>query len=223
MRPNSVFLSYRRADSAGYAGRLYECLAASLGKGRVFIDVDSIPYGADFVEAIKRTLQNCQVVLVMIGPGWLNARDEGGKLRLAQAEDPVRVEIVTALATKVQVIPILVGGASMPSEKALPEGLKALHRRNAITLSDRRFNLDVQDLIKSLSVPMRRRPWGISLSTLGWGLGIVWVVLACWTAVVWFESNGTSPVSSLPDPPSPDPDPDPDPDPRPRPWLITPW
>lgn len=185
MQPNSVFLSYRRADTSGYAGRLYDRLAAGLGKGRVFMDVDSISYGEDFVEVIERTLQSCQVVLVMIGPGWLNARDDRGQQRLEQAADPVRVEVVAALAAKVRVIPILVGGAVMPHEDALPEGLKALYRRNAITLSDKRFNLDAQELIETLKrilpkpVPVWQR---LPLRTLGWGLG--GVVLAGGAAVL---------------------------------------
>ncbi|MFM2328332.1 MAG: hypothetical protein RLZZ494_435, partial [Pseudomonadota bacterium] len=151
MPPHSVFLSYRRADSAGDVRYLYDLLSESLGEGRVFMDVDSISYGEDFVEVIERTLTGCQVVLVVIGPSWLSVRDERGRLRLERPGDPVRVEVMAALSMKVKLIPVLVGGAVMPDEEELPEGLKPLSRRNAFMLShDKRFKRDVQDLVKEL-------------------------------------------------------------------------
>lgn len=151
MPPHSVFLSYRRADSAGDVRYLYDLLSESLGEGQVFMDVDSISYGEDFVEVIERTLTGCQVVLVVMGPSWLSVRDERGRLRLERPSDPVRVEVMAALSMKVKLIPVLVGGAVMPDEEELPEGLKPLSRRNAFVLShDKRFKRDVQDLVEVL-------------------------------------------------------------------------
>src|SRR5215470_2835610 len=95
---NSIFLSYRRSDSGGYAGRLYDRLSEAFGKEHVFMDVDSISFGEDFVETIAKTLRSCKVFLVLIGPTWLSATDSSGRRRLDLPTDIVRVEVVTALA-----------------------------------------------------------------------------------------------------------------------------
>ena len=147
---HSVFISYRRADAAGYAGRLYDRLVEALGRDHVFMDIDSISYGEDFVEAISRTLAECDIVLVLIGPNWLNISDPNGARRLDSPVDTVRLEVATALELKRRVIPVLVGGAVMPDAQLLPAPLTALSRRNAIDISDRRFNKDAQELVDTL-------------------------------------------------------------------------
>jgi len=88
---HSVFISYRRADTAGYAGRLYDRLVEALNRDHVFMDIDSISYGEDFVEAISRTLAECDIVLVLIGPNWLNINDPNGARRLDSPVDTVRL------------------------------------------------------------------------------------------------------------------------------------
>src|SRR5262249_26239434 len=145
-----VFINYRREDTAPYAGRLYDRLIAHFGEGQVFIDIDQIEPGEDFVEAINRKVGTCDVAIVAIGPDWLHATDASGKRRLDDEEDFVRMEIVAALRRKIRVIPVLVGGTQMPRKQDLPEALAPLSRRNAIELSETRFHADVNRLIEAI-------------------------------------------------------------------------
>src|SRR5437773_2664408 len=98
----SIFISYRHEDSIAYAGRLYDRLIAHFGAEQVFMDIDTIEPGADFVEVIERTVGSCDVLLVIIGKRWLSATDEGGQPRLDSPEDFVRLEIATALERKIR-------------------------------------------------------------------------------------------------------------------------
>src|SRR5437762_1624882 len=106
-----IFVSYRRDGSSHLAGRLSDRLADRFGEGQVFMDVYTIELGVDFVEEIDRSLAACKVLLAIIGPNWLTAADKEGYRRLDDPEDMVRLEIETALARDVRVIPILVEGA----------------------------------------------------------------------------------------------------------------
>jgi hypothetical protein len=145
-----VFISYRRRDSAGHAGRLYDALTTALGEGRVFMDVD-MPPGVDFVQRITQAVGACDVLIVVMGPHWATLADEEGNLRIADREDFVRLEVEIALRRPdVTVIPVLVAGGQMPDPAALPEGLRALARRNAIELSDMRWRYDVERLLGTL-------------------------------------------------------------------------
>jgi TPR repeat protein len=145
-----LFINYRREDTAPYAGRLYDRLIAHFGEDQVFIDIDQIEPGEDFVEVINRKVSACDIAIVAIGPRWLGATDPSGKRRLDDASDFVRMEIVAALQRKIRVIPVLVGGAQMPREQELPEVLAPLSRRNAIELSETRFHADVDRLIEAI-------------------------------------------------------------------------
>jgi TIR domain len=111
-----LFINYRREDTAPYAGRLYDRLTAHFGEDQVFIDIDQIEPGEDFVEAINRKVGTCDIAIVAIGPNWLGATDASGKRRLDDAEDFVRMEIVAALQRKIRVIPVLVGGSTDAAE-----------------------------------------------------------------------------------------------------------
>ena len=146
---NAVFLSYRRDDSAGFAGRLADALEAEFGAGSVFRDVDDIRPGEDFVQAIKSHLREVSAVLVMIGPNWLGA-SSGAKRRLDDAGDFVRQEIQAALTSGKPVIPLLVGNASMPLEADLPAAIAGLSRRQAVVLSDSNWRGDVERFVKDL-------------------------------------------------------------------------
>src|SRR5207249_4197205 len=145
-----LFINYRREDSAPYAGRLYDRLTTHFGEDQVFIDIDQIDPGEDFVEAINRKVSACDIAIVLIGPSWLHATDASGKRRLDDEEDFVRMEIVAALQRKIRVIPVLVGGARMPGRHDLPEALAQLSRRNAVELSETRFHADVNRLIEAI-------------------------------------------------------------------------
>ena len=145
-----LFINYRRDDTAPYAGRLYDRLIAHFGEDQVFIDIDQIEPGEDFVEVINRKVGTCDIAIVAIGPHWLGATDASGKRRLDDEEDFVRMEIVAALQRNIRVIPVLVGGAQMPRKQELPETLAPLSRRNAIELSETRFHADVNRLIEAI-------------------------------------------------------------------------
>jgi TIR domain-containing protein len=131
--PN-VFISYRRSDTtSGYASWLYSELQDELGPDSVFMDVDSIPYGADFVAHLQSELGRCDVALVLIGPNWLDAADDDGKRRLDDPADFVHIEVASVLRVpQVKVIPVLVDGATMPTADVLPPELESLTRRQAL-------------------------------------------------------------------------------------------
>lgn len=145
VRFGGVFISYRRSEAAAYAGRLYDRLAARFGKERVFVDTENVGWGEDFVEAITSAAESCAVMIALISREW--SRGAGGR---EEVDDYVRLEVATALGRKIRVIPILIQGASMPAPKELPEDLSPLVRRNALVLSDTRWERDVEDLMKSL-------------------------------------------------------------------------
>lgn len=139
-----IFISYRRSDSAGHAGRLYDYLREYFGADRIFFDVDTIKPGADFEQKIKAELDNSSVVLVLIGNQWLATKDTNGNKRLEDPHDYVRLEVETALNKDFTVIPVLLQGVSMPSGNELPEPVSDLSRRNAIKLSDEHWNSDLR-------------------------------------------------------------------------------
>jgi TIR domain-containing protein len=150
-----VFISYRREDSRGYAGRLQGDLSRRYTSEAVFRDIE-IPPGVDFGEHINMLIDNCNVVLVLIGNGWLDARDREGKRRLDKDNDWVRLEIERALArSNVEVIPVLVDGAKLPPREELPPTLASLRRLNAFELSDRRWDYDVSELGRYLDAALR--------------------------------------------------------------------
>lgn len=157
---NRVFISYRRDDAAGHAGRLEEALERRLGHGSVFRDVLDIPPGEDFVAAIRTRLAGAQAVLVLIGPRWAGG-DTPGQRRIDEAGDFVRQEVAMALDSGARVVPVLLPGADMPSEADLPEPLKPLAQRNALRLGEASWNADVDRLAAAMALPHRRglRPW----------------------------------------------------------------
>lgn len=155
-----IFISYRRDDAAGHVGRLHDALASHFGPGRVFRDLDSIGYGEDFVEVVEKAVGSCAVVVVVIGRQWLEVTDSSGRRRLDSPRDFVHLEIATALRRGAKVIPALVEGAAMPSEDVLPAPLAELARRNAIEISDSRWQFDVERLIEALEAELERRAAG---------------------------------------------------------------
>jgi hypothetical protein len=147
-----IFLSYRREDAAGYAGRLRESLEERLGEGRVFRDVDTLEPGQDFVQAIEQRVSQCTAFLALLGREWLEATDAAGHLRLQQPDDYVRREIAAALARpNLLVIPVLVEGVSMPPSTALPEDIRSLTRRHAVSLRDETWSHDVDRLTSAIA------------------------------------------------------------------------
>jgi len=144
-----IFISYRRDDCAGHAGRLYDRLCDRFGADRIFMDIDSIEPGEDFVEVIDKTVGSCNILLALIGQEWLTSAIEG-KRRLHNSDDFVRLEIATALRREIRVIPVLVQGASMPSIDELPDDLKRLVRRNALDVDDLHWHAGVSRLMSTI-------------------------------------------------------------------------
>jgi TIR domain len=147
---NSIFISYRREDSAEVAGRIYDRLVQRFGKEAVFKDVDSIPYGIDFRTYIMNVVGSCGTLIAVIGDQWLMPGKSGNR-RIDDPSDFVRTEITSALQRKVPVIPLLVKNAEMPKENELPDVLRDMTYRNAIKVrTDPDFHPDMDRLIKSL-------------------------------------------------------------------------
>ena len=176
---NRVFISYRRDDAAGYAGRLEEALEKRLGHGSVFRDVLDIAPGEDFVHAIRQRLGGAQAVLVLIGPRWAGG-DVVGQRRIDDTQDFVRLEVAEALDSGARVVPVLLPGATMPAEDSLPDGLKPLARRNALSLSDAHWAADIERLAAAIGItPPRRRvwPWALGAALLAAALVGGWCLL----------------------------------------------
>jgi len=110
----AIFISYRRDDSEGQAGRLYDDLIRQFGEGSVFMDVAGIEPGLDFRKVIDKNVSSCGVLLALIGPGWVDAKDETGRRRLDNPLDFVRLETAAALKRDIPVVPVLVAKARMP-------------------------------------------------------------------------------------------------------------
>lgn len=189
-----IFISYRRDDSAGHTGRIYDSVAAKFGEAQVFMDVDHIEPGQDFVQVIEEAVSACSVLIAIIGRDWVTIRGRTTR-RLDDPRDFVRLEIGTALKQNILVIPVLVQETSMPREKDLPADLAGLVRRNALAVSDLRWRHDVDRLLKVLehereksgavvqsgaspqapaSLPKKRKLWW----TLVIGIGVLATAIA---------------------------------------------
>ena len=153
-----IFISYRREDAAGHAGRLYDALVAHFGENQVFMDIDTIRPGSDFSEALNTALDECDVLLALIGRTWLTRTDQNARRRLDNPHDFVRREVEAALRRHIVIIPLLVQGADMPILEQLPHSLGRLATRQAVELSDRRWRSDIHALIDELDRLQRDRP-----------------------------------------------------------------
>src|SRR6476660_8974143 len=145
-----IFISYRREESRWSARSLYDRLTAHFAREQIFMDIDGIRPGADFVKTIEKKVSECDVLVAVIGERWLTSSDGQGGRRLDNPEDFVRMEIATALRREIWVIPVLVDGASIPRSPDLPDDLKPLARRNALRVSDTGFNDDCRRLVTAI-------------------------------------------------------------------------
>jgi len=153
---SGIFVSYRRDDSSGHAGRLFDKLVDHFGRNRIFMDIDTIEPGEDFVTVIEQAVASCDVLIAVIGQNWLSGTS-GKTGRLDDPNDFVRVEISAALDRDIRVIPVLVQRAEMPSQRDLPDNLRKLARRNAIELSDLRWQNDVEELVEVMDRVLAQR------------------------------------------------------------------
>ncbi len=153
-----VFLSYRRADTPKDAERLRADLARVFGRKRVFLDTHSLPAGVNFAHAIDETIDDCDVVVAMIGNKWIGPRQEDERSRIHDPQDHVRLEIEKALGRHIRIIPVMVDGATVPSARDLPDSMHPLLGIHAIDLTQRRWAEDVEDLVKYIRETPRRTP-----------------------------------------------------------------
>jgi TIR domain len=176
-----VFISYRRDDSGGYAGRLFDVLAGRFGSDQTFMDLDDIQGGDDFTEVIGEKVAQCSALLAVIGDRWLTLAGPDGVHRLDAPGDFVRLEIARALERGVRVIPVLVSGAVMPRAEDLPESLRQLSVHQAVEVRDAHFHADAAQLIELLqkTVP----GLGIRRRVPRWWIGVAAVLAALALAV----------------------------------------
>ena len=145
-----IFVSYRRDDASSEAGRITDWLDRHFGEDEVFMDINALEPGVDFVEGIEQAVEMIDALIAVIGPGWVDAEDEHGNRRLDDPTDWVRLEIANALGRGIRVIPVLVKGAAMPPEAKLPDDLKPLRRRNALPITERQWRPGIEELIEAL-------------------------------------------------------------------------
>src|SRR5262245_24153850 len=196
-----IFINYRRDDSIGMAGRLQDRLAQTFGHDNLFIDVGNIPVGADFVAHLNSQVAGCNVLLVVIGPNWLNAKDESGRRRLDDPEDFVAIEIAAALTRDIRVIPVLVDAARMPKASELPNSLKALARRQAAEVRHAHFGKDAEALVARMGEALGGgsvglRPW--RRTALAGAAAVM--LLVGWIGYSWMSAprpaSSTAPVAT---------------------------
>jgi hypothetical protein len=198
-----IFISYRREDSAGHAGRLNDRLKASFGDGQVFMDLEDIALGANFVQVLQASVDAADVALILIGPDWLGAATADGRRRLEDPSDFVRQEVAASLARGKRVVPVLLNGTPMPRDSDLPADLKPLALRQALEVSDAHFDRDTDLLIGALggqpaSLGAGRKPprAGYWLSTAA---AVAIAALATWQVLIsprLAQSPGPEPAST---------------------------
>lgn len=175
-RPPRIFISYRRDDTLGEAGRLNQDLGARFGGGRVFRDTASLVAGDVFPGRLREEIENSTVFIALIGRRWISAANKDGTRRLDDPADFVRMEIRLALERGIRVLPVLVQAAAMPSKEELPGDIQLLADRHALEISDSRWAYDADRLSKAIerTVPWRI-PWRI-LAALALAAAVLGVV-----------------------------------------------
>lgn len=177
-----MFISYRRDDAAPWAGRLHMALEKHFRRDQIFMDVDSIRPGLDFARVLDAEVANCDVMLVVIGRAWVDAADAAGRRRLDDPADFVRLEVESAQRRDIRVVPVLVDGATLPKAEDLPEGMRALVRRQAWPLSHARFGAESEGLIAELARTVA--PVGSASAGRGWADGVMRFIIFAMVGVL---------------------------------------
>jgi hypothetical protein len=183
---STIILSYRREDSAGVTGRIFDRLSQEFGTDRVFMDIDSMPAGVDFHDHLQMILADCGALLVVIGKGWRSQR-KGRPARIMDPDDWVRIEVETALERGIPVVPLLIDGASLPGRDQLPESLWPLLRRNALSVdSGRDFHAQLSRLVRDLGIqlgPIEAAPMTPAIGTTPLSLASASGTAPNWSAI----------------------------------------
>ena len=206
----TLFLSYRRAESADFTGRIVDRLIPRFGRNQIFLDIDNIPPGVDFRTHIRQWLQKTDVMLVVMGKSWVTATDaEKQTRRLDDPNDAVRVEIETAIKLGITIIPLLVQDAAMPAADGLPESLRPLAEQQPITVRRNPFfDADVAHLQDEIMLRAQHgqmtsvadalyQHWNVPRSRWAiWGLVAAPIIAMGidWPITVWQSYLGTSQV-----------------------------
>jgi hypothetical protein len=193
--PSKVFISYRRQDSRYQARPMYEAFVEALPPDHVFMDTDSITPGVKFADVLEKWIAQCDVLIALIGPGWINAVDPAtGQRRLDNPNDFVRLEIRGALKREIPVVPVLLDATPMPKEDQLPDDIKGLTARNAEQVDFRTFDADVNRLIKKLGLVTPAKPAGGMPKWLP--VAAAAVLLAIGAAIYWSSKPPAPPPRS---------------------------
>jgi len=208
--PHKIFISYRRGDSASAAGHLFDLLGQRFGDANVFLDVQQIAPGVNFIKALEREIDRSDVLVLIIGPHWLSGSETSTKNRLLDPEDFVRKEIGRAMASSVPIVPVLVGGGHLPAAEEVPEVLRGILSAPPVTLRAATFEADAAALGGQLRrMPQRggnERSWGKATGLLAKNLLIsLFILIAFGIALIvlsvliyaFFQSTAGGP---LPDP-----------------------
>jgi hypothetical protein len=191
---SGIFISYRRSDSKSDARSICQRLERTFGKGKVFIDVDSIRPGEDFQSVLKKDLDKCNTMIVVIGPRWLELLNSSGPVDSKASDDYVHLEVASALERKVPIFPVLVDGATMPEAKALPDELKPLAYRQAFSVRHDSFPRDMSGLEQELRRFLTARwTWKVAVVS---GLAIASVGAAV-SYYVWRASTAAQAYSKV--------------------------
>ncbi|MBN8787379.1 MAG: toll/interleukin-1 receptor domain-containing protein [Terrimonas sp.] len=182
-----IFISYRVQDTAADTGRLVDSLKQVFSEDQIFMDIEKLEPGVDFRVALAKSLETCDVLFAVIGPGWVGI-DKNGNPRIKQSEDWVRIELETALKRDIRVIPVLVRDASLPQPEELPESLYPLLNRQTYEISNKRWKYDTDQLInflkqigfkpKKVDIPLPAQSGGIGKWLIYGLIGLAVVVIA---------------------------------------------
>lgn len=186
-----VFLSYRIADSVYAVREISNRMARRLGRTRVFRDQDSLALGSLYPRRIRKALEDCDVMVVVIGPQWLDARDKLGRRKIDDERDWVRIEIRTALEHRKQVVPVLLDGTSLPAPEQLPADIRRLAYAQACEIRHQSFDADVERLIQSLAPSAVEPPAAPAAMTGPGGTNNSQTITASGNGTVTANNNGT--------------------------------
>ena len=188
----NIFISYREKDSAGEAGRLVDSLKEHFEDDQIFMDIDKIEPGVDFSDAISHSLECCDVMLAIIGPRWMG--DTKQISRIKNDGDWVRLEIATALARNIRVVPVLVDGAELPTAEELPDDLQPLLKRQAYEISNKRWRYDTDQLIefleKNVGVMPRRKEVPKPVKKVSLPGTVKWIFLIAGGFFIFYKGGG---------------------------------
>jgi formylglycine-generating enzyme required for sulfatase activity len=192
-----LFISYRRESAAAYARALFETLGSHFGKHRVFMDVEGIEPGRDFVDVLERTLLSCKAMIVLIGPNWAHVKDDAGRRRLDDPKDFVRMEIASAIRRNILLVPVLIDGAIQPPLEELPADIQALVRRQSVRLDFNGWEGGLVALKRTIEKELpRRRFWLLELmSARAWGASafvLLLVAIGGWRFWTLYEKQTES-------------------------------